>query len=91
MPLRRPISAQADIIDDSDLLVGVRFAMFDGDKRVVCRVSYEALTDRASIDRITETPHETFMRFRDRIEQIASSNYDQGEKSPLVASHQLNP
>jgi hypothetical protein len=47
MPLRRPISTQADIIDDSDLLLGVRFAMFDGDARIICRVSYEALTDQA--------------------------------------------
>jgi hypothetical protein len=90
MPLRRPISAQADIIDDSNLLLGVRFAMFDHEKQVICRVSYEALTDRAKADGINETTRETFMRHRDRIEQIASTNYDAGEAAPLVKSHELN-
>lgn len=91
MPLRRPISAQADIIDDSNLLLRVRFAMFDGEKRVICRASYEALTDRANADRESETTRETFMRHRDRIEQIASANYDDGEALPVVKSHQLTP
>ena len=90
MPLRRPISAQADIVDDSNLLRGVRFAMFDREKQVICTVSYEALTDRAKADGINETTRETFMRHRDRIEQIASRNYDTGETSPVVKSDELN-
>jgi hypothetical protein len=90
MPLRKPISAQADIIDDTDLLRGVRFAMYDGQKQVICTVSYEALGDRARADGARETTRETFVRCRSRIEQIASENYDSGEASPLVKSHELN-
>jgi hypothetical protein len=73
MPLRRPISTQADIVDDSDLLLGVRFAMFDGEKRVIWRVSYEALTDRANADDRKETTRETFLRWRNQIKQLVSS------------------
>ena len=91
MPLRRPISSQADIVDDIDLMQGVRFAMYDGPKQVVCRVSYEALTERSRVDGVTETTRETFMRYRDRIEQIASANYDDGRVSPLVTGDQLTP
>ena len=91
MPLRRPLSAQADIVDDSNLLLGVRFAMFDHEKRVICRASYEALTDRAKADGADETTRETFIRYRERIEQIASTNYDDGEASPVVKSDQLTP
>jgi hypothetical protein len=89
MPLRRPISTQADIVDDSNLLVGVRFTMFYGETRVICRASYEALTDRAKADDVSETTRETFMRYRDRIEEIASANYDDGENPPVVKSHEL--
>jgi hypothetical protein len=91
MPLKRPVSTQADIVDDHNLLMGVRFAMFDGDQRIICRVSYEALTDRAGVDEAKETTRETFMRYRDRIERIASANYDNGENPPVVKSHQLTP
>jgi hypothetical protein len=91
MPLRWPLSPQAEMIDDHDLLVGVRFVMFDGQKRVICRASYEALTDRAKADGAHETTRETFMRCRPRIIQIASANYDNGEASPVVKSEQLTP
>jgi Protein of unknown function (DUF1488) len=87
MPLRRPISPQADFVDDFDLLMGVRFAMFDREKRVVCRVSYEALDEASTGSK--ETPHETFIRCRDSIEKIASARYDDCEEAPIVTS--LNP
>jgi hypothetical protein len=92
MPLRWPLSPQAEVIDDSDLFRGVLFAMFDGEKRVACSVSCEALSDRARLDRLSlsEGIKDIFLRNRARIAELASENYDAGQEQPLVTSQQLN-
>jgi hypothetical protein len=92
MPLRWPLSPQAEVIDDSDLFRGVLFAMFDGEKRVACSVSYEALSDRARLDQLSlsEGMKDIFLRNRARIAELASKNYDAGQEQPIVTSQQLN-
>jgi Protein of unknown function (DUF1488) len=72
------------IIDRFD---GVRFTMLDKTKRVVCRVSLEALQDRAARDRTDQTDlGGIFETYRSRIESVASKRYDWGELSPFVRS-----
>jgi hypothetical protein len=87
-----PLSPQTEVIDDSDLFRGVLFAMFDGEKRIVCSVSYEALSDRARQDglSLSEGIKDIFLRNRARIAELASRNYDEGQEQPLVTSQQLN-
>jgi hypothetical protein len=89
VPLRRPIAKEA-IIDESQL-DWVSFEMYDGEQQVFCRISTHALKTRAQRDsKRNETPRETFCRCREQIEQIASDNYDEGERPPSVKDHQLN-
>jgi hypothetical protein len=92
MSLRWPINSQAELIDDFDLLSGIRFAMFDGDNRMVCRVSYQALLERAKIDGVPEeTTRQTFMRHRNRIIELAIAKYEAGEVSPVIIAIDLTP
>lgn len=48
----------------------------DVERSVLCKVSYEALRDRASQERDT---NKTFEQHRDQIEAIASRKYDAGQ------------
>ena len=67
--------------------------MTDGKTRIVCRVSREALDDRASADGRGERmadPVEVFLAHRQRIEQIASAKHDAGDLEHLVRTADLN-
>ena len=75
---------------------GVVFQMTDGKKRIVYRVSGEALQDRASIDGDDSEGHtldvvDMFLKHRTRIERIASRNHDAGDVERLVTTVDLNP
>jgi hypothetical protein len=87
MPLS---NADADAFAD-DLYLGITFAMLDGDRRVICRVSKAALEDRAAKDGLPETVVETFHRCRGDIEAIASRQYDEGSSEPVVRGEDLAP
>lgn len=87
MPLR---SAEPESFAD-ELYLGVSFAMFDGNQRVVCRATKAALEDRAAMDRLPETVLQTFQRCRQEIEAIASRHYDEGVCEPVVKSADLVP
>ncbi len=89
MPLRRA----DDAYDPSDRFSGVLFAMTDGKSRIVYRVTYEALQDRGSADSRGQVhdPVETFLRHRERIEQIASDKYDAGVAERVVTTAELTP
>lgn len=82
MPLRR-----VDDICDLENLVGVTFAMIDEalNKRVTCRVTFEALCDRASFDGDDNNWMGAWKRHMGEIETYASANYDSGK--PLVGGH----
>jgi hypothetical protein len=72
----------------------VSFPMTDGRTRIVCRVSREALQDRASADGHGELMADlarVFLIHRQRIEQIASANHDAGDTEHLVRTADLNP
>src|SRR5947209_3887333 len=83
-------SAGVEAFADNHYL-GVTFAMLDGKRRILCRVSKAALEDRSARDRLRETPVETFLRCRDQIEAIASDKYDAGSAEPVVGSEDLAP
>ncbi len=79
---------------DTELQVfqGIAFAMFDREHRVLCFVTWAALLDRAAKDGTRQTDvRGTFERYRWKIEEIASRNYDQGEARPVVQTEQLTP
>jgi hypothetical protein len=70
-----------------DGFVGVKFPMYDGKRRVVCQVSWDALQDRAALDKTNQNDvRGTFEVYRNKIEAIASDHYDRGEQNPLVRS-----
>ncbi len=55
----------------------VRFNMTeDGNTRIPCRVSYEALQDLASQEQFEGSAEEVFNEYRRLIEQVASDIYD---------------
>jgi hypothetical protein len=58
-------------------LEGVRFAMQDGAKEVLCRVSLEALADRGNTT--GQNAAGVFESCRNEIEQAASAKYDSGQ------------
>ena len=58
-------------------LEGIRFQMRDGAKEVLCRISMEALTDRALATGLSEAG--VFEAYRHKIEQVASAKYDRGQ------------
>ncbi len=69
------------------------FPMTDGKTRIVCRVSREALQDRASADGRGELIDDlvgVFLIHRERIEQIASAKHDSGDAEHLVRTADLN-
>jgi hypothetical protein len=66
---------------------GVKFAMFDGKKRVICKASWKALQDRAALDKTNQSDvRGTFEKYRAEIERVASDHYDRGKRIPLVES-----
>ena len=68
---------------------GMKFGMQDGNKRVLCIVSTEALEDRVALDQLAETPRETFARLRSEVEALASEKYDADSINPRVTSDDL--
>ena len=83
MPLTPDPSKAIEI----DRFVAVRFAMFDGKKRVSCRARWAALQDRAALDQTDQNDvRGTFEKYRAEIEKVASDRYDRGELNPLVES-----
>jgi hypothetical protein len=90
---KMPLQRADDSYDASDRFSGVLFPMTDGKIRVVYRVSYEALQDRASADGSGATfdAVETFLKHRPRIEQIASEKYDAGVAERVVTTAELTP
>jgi hypothetical protein len=85
MPLKWPLSPQAQMIDDSDLTVGIVFAMVNGGKRIECRITQQALLELASPGG-KETSRDTFNRCRQDIGDHASALYDDGEDSPVITN-----
>jgi hypothetical protein len=72
----------------------VLFPMTDGNTRIVCRVSREALEDRALADGRGELMADlpaVFLVHRERIEQIAGAKHDAGDAEHLVKTADLNP
>jgi Protein of unknown function (DUF1488) len=70
-----------------DGFVGVKFAMFDGQIRVLCLATWESLQDRAALDGTDQRDLAgTFERHRGAIEAVASNHYDRGEADPLIRS-----
>jgi hypothetical protein len=65
----------------------ILFPMTDGGTRIICRVSREALEDRASADgrgELIADPVAVFLIHRQRIEQIVSEKHDGGDAEHLV-------
>jgi hypothetical protein len=73
------------------LYLGVMFAMRDGSRRVVCRVTKAALDDRSARSGRLMTATEAFDRYRSNIEAVASAQYERGVESPVVDSEDLVP
>lgn len=86
MPLNRAPDPSYD-----ENMDGVAFAMLDqNNKRVVCRVSSEALVDRGARDKQHLTPLlDLFKAYRLDVERIASKKYDAGDAKPIVTSADL--
>jgi hypothetical protein len=85
--------ADDDAYDLPDKFSGVLFPMTDGKSRIVYKVTYAALQDRASADGSGATfdPVETFLKYRRSIEQIASEKYDAGVTDRVVTTAELTP
>lgn len=69
----------------------IHFAMMNQDgRRIVCRVSEEALEDVEGTNNPSpEIRRECFDRYFAVICQIASDAYDKGDQSPLVGSAEM--
>ncbi|MCK1421335.1 DUF1488 family protein [Bradyrhizobium sp. 182] len=64
---------------------GVLFAIFNADDRVVCKVDWSALRERAVADGTDpDNVAATFRKHRATIEHIASSQFDAGKEAPVV-------
>ena len=76
MPLRR----ESELCHPENL-VGVTFIMVDdaGSNRVICRVTFEALCDRAAMDGDGKNWIRTWENHMVAIESLASANYDAGK------------
>ena len=73
---------------------GIYFWMKDGNSHILCKVSHEALRDRARFDAQDASPSDTFVRHRQRIEAIAGEKYEHGHRPNdliLVLSKDLIP
>jgi Protein of unknown function (DUF1488) len=57
----------------------VHFWMEVGAKRVLCKVSHVALSERAIRDGLNLEEGPAFKRYRDEIERVASQKYDLGK------------
>ena len=80
MPLERHI-------DDLTACDGIKFWMSDGERRVLCRVSHEALRDLADRVHFAGSDEKVFEAYRELVEQVASDAYDAGtsyDESGLV-------
>jgi hypothetical protein len=89
MPLRPGPSGEITVVDQHS---GIQFAMFDGDKRVLCEVGWGALVDRATVDGADESDIlATYHRHREAIQALAGQNYDAGQERPIVTTYQLTP
>ena len=92
MPLRR----ESELCHPEDQ-VGVTFTMIDdaGTNRVICRVTYEALCDRAAQDGDGKNWTKAWDNHVLAIESLASANYDAGKPlvhgKLLVDTHELTP
>jgi hypothetical protein len=73
----------------------VRFWMQSGAKKILCNVSYMALSERAIRDGLHLREGPAFKRYRDEVERAASKKYDRGEiaknGSILVTDRDLVP
>lgn len=77
-----PLQRADDAYDASDEFEGILFTMTDRKQRIVYRVSYEALEDRAFPDGdATLDEIATFLRHRTKIEEIASRKFDAKSKT----------
>jgi hypothetical protein len=73
-------------------LDGVKFRKADDrDNIIVYHVTHEALADRGAANGMTAANDdvEIFLRFRERIEQIASDKYDAGIAERIVKTNDL--
>src|SRR6476659_6402105 len=71
---------------------GVRFLMVDEDgSTVACRVSHEALRDRANRVQHSGTDGAVFEAYRELIEELASAAYDAKPHSTIVAEFSSPP
>ncbi|MBN8995921.1 MAG: DUF1488 family protein [Rhizobiales bacterium] len=89
-----PLTRTEDIdVDSPDFITGVLFGMKDPEgRRIVCRVTREALEDRAAADKENQRDQAaTFARARKAIEAAASRRFDAGEKAPVVHSEDIVP
>jgi hypothetical protein len=57
----------------------VDFWMEAGEKRVLCKVGYMALSERAFHDGVYLRQGPAFTLYRDEVERIASEKYDRGQ------------
>jgi len=70
--------------------IGVKFAMFDGEKRVLCTASWEVLQDRAALDHADQDDvGAIFKKHRTAIETVATAHCDGGETNPVVRTGQF--
>jgi hypothetical protein len=73
---------------------GIYFWMRDCANDVLCKVSHDALRDRSARDGEDVSLTDTFVRHRQRIERIASKNYDADDRPDdliLVLGRDLTP
>jgi hypothetical protein len=85
-------------VSDLEKSIGARFIMVDVEdraKKVICRVTYEALQDRATLDGYVDDWMRAWREHRKTIERIASLNYDRGQFNAngevVVDTGQLTP
>ena len=73
---------------------GVYFWMRDHTGPILCKISHDALRERAARDGEDASLENTFVRHRARIESIAGDTYDNGPLTGdvlLVHTEQLTP
>lgn len=71
-----PLTFTADAIEDGDRMT-INFAGYDGDKRVLCRVSREALDDLLAPNR-SDDRMSIYRIYQGGIQSNASTKYDRG-------------
>ncbi len=85
-------------VTEPEKFVGVTFAMIDEKtkERIICRVTYEALTDRAQADGLTDAEWlKAWEQHQKSIAVLASTNYDNGkpriDDQVIVDTDELTP